>query len=160
MNKFILFLNRNIRLLLGATVILLLLIIIAVAIINKGSVGQTSVEIANQKFNIEVAKTDQEKQVGLSKTEVLGENDGMLFVFDEPDYYSFWMRNMKFPIDILFINGDKVNTIIENASPSADSSSLEIYKPKEKSDKVFEINAGTVKKYNIKEGSTININNL
>jgi len=67
---------------------------------------------------------------------------------------------MNFPIDIIYINGNKVTTIIKNALPPSDSISLTTYQPKEKSDKVLEVNAGLADKYNIREGSTIKIENL
>jgi len=159
MDRIILFLNRNIRLILGVVVVLLLVLIISAAIIsNKERSPQIS--IGDTKFNIVVASTDQEKQIGLSDTEVLGENDGMLFVFDKADFYSFWMRNMKFPIDIIYLNGDTVTTVIKNASPSANNENLVTYQPTKESDRVFEVNAGVADKYNIKEGTTLKIDNL
>ena len=153
------FIKRNLRLLIGATVVILVLAILVTAIIRTGD-NSTKVQIADQTFSVQVARTEVEKQIGLSETEVLGENDGMLFVFDKPDFYSFWMKNMKFPIDIIYIKGDKITTIIKNASPSSAPESLVIYQPKEESDKVFEINAGLSDKLNLKEGMTINIENL
>ena len=153
------FIKKNLRLLLGASVVILVLAVIITTVIRTGD-DSTKVRITDQTFNAQVARTDTEKQIGLSETEVLGENDGMLFVFDEPDFYSFWMKDMKFPIDIIYINGDKITTIIKNASPSSSAENLVIYQPKEKSDKVFEINAGLADQLNLKEGMTINIESL
>ena len=153
------FIKKNLRLLLGASVVILVLAVIITTVIRTGD-DSTKVRITDQTFNAQVARTDAEKQIGLSETEVLGESDGMLFVFDEPDFYSFWMKDMKFPIDIIYINGDKITTIIKNASPSSSAENLVIYQPKEKSDKVFEINAGLADQLNLKEGMTINIESL
>jgi uncharacterized protein len=82
----------------------------------------------------------------------------MLFVFDKADYYSFWMKNMKFPIDIIFIRGDKIVSISKNAvAPKSADASLPIYKPEAPVDKVLEINSGLSDKHNIKKGDKVEI---
>lgn len=158
MDRTILLLKENIRLLIGAVVVLFAtVLIITLLVIGK----KTTVQINDQIFKVYVAKTDKEKQMGLSGKEKLEENQGMLFVFDNPDYQSFWMKNMKFPIDIIYLNGNKVVTVVENALPptSADEQ-LEIYQSDEKANRVLEVNAGIAKKNNIKKGSVIKIENL
>ena len=151
--------ESKVRFVLGLSVVIFIIILaITFALQNNKS---TQVSIKGQNFNVELAQTSTEKQIGLSKNESLAENEGMLFLFDEADYYSFWMRDMKFPIDIIFINGNKVTTIISNALPPSETNgSLTTFQPKEKSDKVLEVNAGIAQKYNIQEGSIIDINNL
>mgnify|MGYP001615296371 FL=1 len=68
---------------------------------------------------------------------------------------------MNFPIDIIYIREEKVITVISNAKVQANlNDDLIIYSPKEKSDKVLEINAGLANKYAIKEGSVVKIQNL
>jgi len=117
--------------------------------------------IDNHSFNLTVAKTLKETQIGLSEKKSLDQNSGMFFVFEGPAFYSFWMKNMKFPIDIIFIKGDKIVTIYENVNPPKTiNESLSTYKPEEPADKVLEINAGLSKKYNIKKGNTVKIENL
>lgn len=161
MERFINFIRLNIRLLLGLTVVIFMVLVTFYVVTKHNNTNEAFVQVNDGKFQVELAKSDMEKQIGLSKNETLAENQGMLFLFDTPDYYSFWMRDMKFPIDIIFINGNKVTTIISNAlPPSQNGGSLPTFQPKEKSDKVLEVNAGIAKKYNITEGSTIDINNL
>jgi uncharacterized membrane protein (UPF0127 family) len=153
------FIKENIRLFLGLTVVIFFTILIISLLLGRG--GNTQVSVNDQVFKVSVADSEVEKQVGLSNTQVLGTNEGMLFLFDKPDFYSFWMNNMKFPIDIIFINGNRVISVVSNApAPSSSNEDLQIYKPSSESDKVLEINAGLAEKYNIKEGSVININNL
>jgi uncharacterized membrane protein (UPF0127 family) len=60
-----------------------------------------------QTINAQAAKTEAEREQGLSGKACLGTNQGMLFVFDKPAGYSFWMKDMKFSIDILWIGEDK-----------------------------------------------------
>ncbi len=151
-----LFIRENIRLILGAAVVIFILLLLLAVILNH---KPTKVKVAEQTFSVAVAKTDKEKQIGLSGKKSLPKNQGMLFVFDKPDFYSFWMKNMKFPIDIIYIHGDKVTTVIKNAKPVQDGD-LPIYQPREQSDKVLEINAGLSEKYGIKNGSEVTAQNL
>lgn len=156
MERISLFLRENIRLILGAAVVIFLLLILLTFIFSRKS---TKVTVEGQTFSVKVAKTDKEKQIGLSDTKKLDKNKGMLFVFDNPDYYAFWMKNMKFPIDIIYINGDKVTYVVHDA-PAPTDSNLPIYQPNEKSDKVLEINSGLSKTYDIKAGSPVKIQGL
>lgn len=159
MDRLKFFIKDNIRLLLGLTVVIFFTILIISILFTKNK--KTEVTINNETFKVEIADTDSEKQIGLSKKNKLGENDGMLFIFPKPDYYSFWMRDMKFPIDIIYIKGNRVTYVVPNApAPSETNGNLRIYQPKIESDKVLEINAGLAEKYDIKEGTEVNINNL
>lgn len=119
------------------------------------------ITINNHTFELKVAKSGQEKEIGLSETNSLPENQGMLFIFDKPDYYSFWMKNMKIPIDIIYINNDQIVSIENNAQPAKNSDENPIiYTPTEPSDKVLEINAGLSEKYSFKKGDKVKYENL
>ncbi|MDP2585820.1 MAG: DUF192 domain-containing protein [Candidatus Levybacteria bacterium] len=119
------------------------------------------VTINNQKFNVSVASSQQEQEIGLSETKSLSQNQGMIFLFAKPDYYAFWMKNMKFPIDIIYINGDVITTIKNAVQPPKDNIEIPIvYTPTEPSDKVFEIQAGLSEKYNFKKGDKVQYENL
>ncbi|MFH0702946.1 MAG: DUF192 domain-containing protein [bacterium] len=72
--------------------------------------------INNKKVVLEVADTDLLREKGLMRRNTLKENSGMIFLFDYPDYVNFWMKNVKIPLDILFINGDKIVNIYKEAS--------------------------------------------
>jgi uncharacterized membrane protein (UPF0127 family) len=73
----------------------------------------------------------------------------MYFIFDSPDYYSFWMKGMKFPIDIVWISGGKIVGFEENMQPPADPNSpvsaLKEYAPPAPVDRVLELHAGRVR---------------
>src|SRR4030067_3857506 len=106
--------------------------------------------IKNQKIELLVVRSQKEKEIGLSSHKNLPNNQGMLFPFDKPGYYSFWMKNMKFPIDIIYINDNKIVTIYENAKvPIVSQGNPPIYNPTSPADTVLEINAGLSKKYNL-----------
>jgi len=113
-----------------------------------------SIEIDNKKFKIEIANDDWELQNGLSGRKKLKTNDGMFFIFPKSDYYVFWMKNMKFPIDILWIDGGKIVDIKEKA-PVPTTNFVEQYLSEQPAMYVLEINSGLVEKYGFKVGDKI-----
>lgn len=120
-----------------------------------------NITIGSHNFKVAVAASQQELEVGLSETKSLSQNQGMIFLFEKPDYYSFWMKNMKFPIDIIYINQDTIVTIKNNVAPPKNNNEIPIiYTPTEPSDKVLEIQANLSKKYNFKKGDKVKYENL
>ena len=63
---------------------------------------------------------------------------GMLFDFDTLAYHSFWMRGMNFPLDVVFIQGDIVDSVVSHREPG----DLRPMQPREPVDRVLEVNAG------------------
>jgi len=105
------------------------------------------VTIGTHTFNIEVVKDPKAQEIGLTKYNSIQNDQGMLFVFSTPGIYSFWMRGMTFPIDIIFIKNNAVISTVENAQPvKATETNIPIYQPTDPSDTALEINAGLVKK--------------
>lgn len=116
------------------------------------------IKIGENMIFVEIADTPEKRKKGLSGRNFLPENQGMIFLFEKPDYHSFWMKEMKFPLDFIWIFEDRVVEITENVNPF-DYQPPNILTPKEKVDKVLEANAGFVKKFNIKVGDKINFQN-
>lgn len=105
----------------------------------------------------EVARDPYTQAIGLSGRSGLARFAGMLFVFEEPDYYGIWMKGMRFPIDILWIKDGVVVDLEETVLPPADGVSdwaLPVYRPDVKADFVLEVNAGFSKAHNIAIGSS------
>lgn len=93
---------------------------------------------------------------GLSGLTELSDGEGMLFVFDKSDKYGFWMKDMFFSIDILWIDEEgKVVHIKENATPE---SYPEVFKPDIPARFVLEVKAGFVKEEEIGLGTELFIN--
>lgn len=121
----------------------------------------STVTIGNYNFEVIVATSQREREIGLSETNSLPQDQGMIFLFEKPDYYSFWMKNMKFPIDILYLSNQEIVTIYKNVQPATNSAeNLRIYTPTGPSDKVLEIQAGLSEKYGFKNGDKITLKNL
>lgn len=113
-------------------------------------------KINGHAFSLFLAKTSEEQEIGLAKYNKIEQNQGMLFLFAKADNYSFWMKNMKFPIDIIFIENNEVVYIFPNV-PVSTNDNLPVYTTKTKANKVLEINAGLAKKYGIKIGTEVRI---
>ncbi len=148
---------------------------IAAATISASSTGVTSVFGGNQststpvsrtnkdslkKFNApdgiiysHIARTPSTRERGLSGIPSFDEDEGMLFIFPEPGVYAFWMKDMNFAIDIVWISSDRrVVGVTENISPETYP---ETFGPPQKVQFVLEVLAGSAKKFGLKEGSTV-----
>lgn len=113
----------------------------------------STVKINNIIINIELAQTLNEKTQGLSNRDFLDKNEGMLFVYDVPDFYSFWMKDMKFPIDIIWIDKDhKIVDLHKNVLPE---SYPQRFQPKNPAQYILEVNAGFCEKHNIQIGDFV-----
>lgn len=120
-----------------------------------------NLQINSTTLKVEIADTPTKRSKGLGGRQSLGENEGMLFIFDNTDKHPFWMKGLKFPLDFVWIKDDKVVDITENVpspSPGQADSSLPIYSSKSEVDKVLEINGGAANRFNIKAGDTVKLN--
>lgn len=123
--------------------------------ISSSGSGSTTVDIrfGQIKITAEVADTIWKKIKGLGGRESLGENAGMLFPYGSPGFYGFWMRGMKFPIDIIWIGADKkVADITKNIPPE---SFPKTFAPKNAAQYVLEVPAGFADKRGIKAGDAV-----
>lgn len=119
-----------------------------------------TVVVNNAQIKVEIADTQKKRSKGLSGKTSLGQDEGMLFIFPQTGKYPFWMKGLTFPLDFIWIRGDKVVDVLENVPPpqsGQSESSLPIYQSNQDVDKVLEVSAGTVKRLNIKAGDTIKI---
>lgn len=99
------------------------------------------VMIGATPYSLEIADTDEERAKGLGTRESLCETCGMLFLFDTPGRYAFWMKDMRFPIDIIWLLDDRV-VFIERAVPP---DALTVFNPDVLANRVLEIGSGAGK---------------
>ena len=71
---------------------------------------EIKIKIGSKPYEVKIAQTDEEKEKGLQGVNELPENEGMLFIFDEAEDVSFWMKDTSIPLDIVFID-DELNVI-------------------------------------------------
>ena len=113
------------------------------ASINYVKINDTIVEV-------DIASNDVERAKGLSGRANLREYSGMLFIFDKLSRNMFWMKDMNFPIDIIWLDENKkIVYIKENLSPKTYP---EVFGPEAYTMYVLEVNSGFAKKHNIKLG--------
>lgn len=108
------------------------------------------------KITVEIADTEEKRAQGLSNREKLGENEGMLFVFDGPGFYRFWMKDMKFDLDFIWIANGRVVDITENVSHNNQKT---LYFSKVPLNMILEVNAGFAGKNGVEIGNNIKIIN-
>jgi uncharacterized membrane protein (UPF0127 family) len=106
-----------------------------------------------------VARTWPERIRGLSDTPYLPENVVKFFVFDTPGLHSIWMKDMKYPIDILWISeAGKIIHLEENATPESYPDTF--FLPTEPALYVIETMAGFVRSHNLALGDQVELANL
>lgn len=105
--------------------------------------------------NAEIADTGPLREKGLMFREGLKDDEAMLFVFDQVCLPSFWMKNVKFPLDIIWIDSDKKIVGIKEEAPVCEQG-CEVYPPAKECKFALEVNAGFVRKNNLKIGDSVN----
>lgn len=149
--------NKKYFIIIFAAVFILLSFLCYEIAVAPGARNYTEIKelrINGKVIKVEIADTVEKQEKGLSARQALLEDQGMLFVFRVPDHYYFWMKDMKFALDLVWIDQDKIVEVSRNIKP-------EDYQPpksltsKDKIDKVLEINAGAAEKFGIKEGDKV-----
>jgi uncharacterized membrane protein (UPF0127 family) len=120
---------------------------------------KTSVRVRGQEFRVEIADTPYLRSQGLSGRESLPEDAGMLFVFESASIQTFWMKDMKFPLDIVWIQDGRIVGIEKDVPPEPDKSvfSLKTYTSPAAADRVLEINAGLSQRYGFEVGDQVEL---
>ena len=116
-----------------------------------------AISVGGHPLIVEVADTMTSRSQGLSGREPLPSDGGMLFAFSKPGNYGFWMKDMKFALDFVWVNGATVVGMNENVptEPNGNILTYNHYYPPEPADKVLEVNAGTVARLGIRVGDTL-----
>ena len=109
----------------------------------------------NITFNVEVAKTIEERRIGLMYRKELLNDEGMLFIFPREKIIQLWMKNTYIPLDVIFISENKV---IVDIKKNMEKLSETIVKSKVKSRYALEFNAGLINKLDIEIGDKVLFN--
>lgn len=119
---------------------------------KEGELSLFSQDSLLTTFDIEVAESEYETQTGLMYRESMKENQGMLFIFSDVRYHSFYMKNTKIALDIIYIDeNSKIVSFQKNTKPF-DETALPSEAPVKY---VLEINAGLSEKLNLVKGDSI-----
>lgn len=111
------------------------------------------IKINDSSFQVEIVNTPETRQQGLSGKANLPDGTGMFFIFETPDKYGFWMKDMNFAIDIVWI--DENLRIVDVELDVLPETFPQIFYPNKAVKYVLELPAGTIAKYRIDIGAVI-----
>lgn len=115
----------------------------------------TTIYVEGAPLSVSIADEPAEHKQGLSGLEELNEFEGKLFIFDQPDYYGMWMKDMNFAIDIFWIDNDlRIIHIEENVTPDTYPDSFASDAPARF---VLETNAFFARDNNLQVGDVVRI---
>ena len=109
-------------------------------------------DAAPASFKVELAKSPEERAMGLMYRRSMAEDAGMFFVFEEEVMGSFWMKNTLIPLDIAFVRADGV---IANIHENVEPLTLDHRKSTEPVKYVLEVNGGQLSALGVKAGDRI-----
>ena len=107
---------------------------------------------SGKEIPVEVADTLKKRSLGLGKRNSLKKGWGMLFVFEKRKHHRFWMKDMRFPLDIIWLDNHRIVHIIHNAKPANSTDNPEVITSPLPANFVLEIAAGRSVKLRLKTG--------
>ncbi len=133
-------------------IVIILIVVAGLWLCSKSQAA--TVCIKDTCVNVEVVTTMQDMRRGLQGRGSLADNHGMLFAFTSDGYQRFWMKEMKFAIDIIWIDNQHRIVSIVSSCPPCVQDPCAIYVPSQKARYVLEVPAGFALKHHWKEGDT------
>ena len=128
------------------------------------TLAQKQIKVGETRIQAEITDTNEKIRLGMSGRNSLKEGEGMLFVFDDKNILPpFWMKDMRFAIDIIWIDDEKIVQIDENIpppEPGTDDSQLPLYTPGQPIDYVLEVNSGFIKENGIAVGDDVDLSRV
>lgn len=121
---------------------------------NFGSAPSCTVKAGHTKWQMEIARSDEEREKGLMFRKSMPDDRGMIFVFPEPRMVAMWMKDTLIPLDMVFVDDRmQITSIQENAVPQSE----DIIRARGDIKYALEINAGQVEKAAINVGDMIDM---
>jgi uncharacterized membrane protein (UPF0127 family) len=135
--------------------IFFLLFLCFLSVACSGCFAKDQICFHGQCVAVEIMDDDMERQRGLQDRTQLADNAGMLFVFQEDGYHSFWMKDTKIPLDMLWLDHSRTIVHLEQNAPPCLSSTCLSYTPLKSALYVLELNSGKAKKLGLKMGDQL-----
>lgn len=145
--------NRRLRsVALGVLVLLVALVVLWWFASSYTSFGSSTLRLGGGVFTARFADTREERIQGLSGTESLPADEALIFVYDRDDIWKIWMKDMRYAIDIVWLDESKtIVDIVEDATPESYPTE---FAPDRDARYVIELASGTVKERSIRVGQT------
>jgi len=112
------------------------------------------VVVGSASFTTEIADTNEKRELGLGQRDSLGARQAMYFPFPAAEQWVFWMKDMRFPIDIIWMRDGVVVDVTKNA-PVPHDDIIDRFSPREPANGVLEVNAGVAEEVGIKLGDKV-----
>ena len=110
---------------------------------------------SGKALQVEVMVKDEDRAMGLMFRSSLAIDRGMLFLFEQSDFHGIWMKNCKFPIDIVWLDADRKVVHVAPKVPPCEAEPCPVYQPLQRASFVVEINAGQAAKEKAVVGSKL-----
>jgi uncharacterized membrane protein (UPF0127 family) len=125
--------------------------------------GTVEIQVASSTIYAQVANTENKRSLGLSYTPKIDENAGMLFVFDNQEARNFWMRDMYFDLDIIWLDENKqvvgfFERVPKESYNHEHPEKSKIYHSPDNTKYVLEVNSGTIQRLKINVGEKLEFN--
>ena len=127
------------------------------AVYDNAPLQQKRILVGNTTYTVSVADTVDRREQGLSGTKNLAPQTGMLFLFETAGHHGFWMKDMQYAIDIVWVNvnTDGIGTVVYIEPSVQPETYPKTYTNVNIANAVIEVTAGEVAKQNIKVGDTV-----
>jgi uncharacterized membrane protein (UPF0127 family) len=119
--------------------------------------GGPSVELGGKTFAVEIADTREKQALGLMFRDSMPDDQGMLFIFPNEAPRSFWMKNTRIPLDIMYFDKELKMVSISADTPPCKITRCPSYPSKAPAMYVLELNAGAAKKLGVGEGDKLTL---
>lgn len=140
------------------TLFLCLALLLSGALYESKHVLGATAQIGSETFRLDVVRTGPDREKGLSGRDSWAADTGMLFVFDELDKHCIWMKDMKFFIDIVWL--DEARNIVDFKERVSPDSYPELFCPRADDRYVIELPAGTLNRQKLPIGQAIPLMNF
>jgi hypothetical protein len=143
--------------LLGVIVAATLIVALVLGVKHR-TLGRGTVVIDDRlTVAVDVAATPETREKGLSDRPVIGPGEGMVFLFPAAELYAFWMKDMHFPIDILWISEGQLVDMTTDVPPAVPGQEIPRYAPKFPADTVLEVQAGFAERHRLAPGMKVSV---
>ena len=122
--------------------------------------GEPWVEVGGQRYTVEIADDDEERRQGLMFRDELASDHGMLFIWRRAQPRSFWMRNTRIPLDIVYIGPDRRIVGWSLDTPPCRTTRCPGYPSGAPAQYVLEVNAGEMERLGVEIGDEVRFGNL
>lgn len=127
------------------------LLLVSYSVVHAQGVARIPLYIKAKEIRVEVARTPEERALGLMNRKQLGKDEGMLFIFETEDYHGFWMKDTLLPLSIAFIDKDGRIVDIKDMKPLT----LDSHSPSKPVLYALEMNKGWFAKNGAKIGDLV-----